>query len=251
MRTAAVLFALAMLATLSVPALGEVASPPASPAPVRSVAPRVSKATPRVGAPFTQAPLPYDFSALEPHIDTRTMEIHYGKHHATYVAKLNAALEGHPELQGLTVEELLKQIDRVPESIRRAVRNNGGGHANHALFWQVMSPKGGGSPTGKLAEAITRDFGSLEAMKKQFGEAALAQFGSGWAWLVVKDGKLKITSTTNQDTPLMEGATPILTLDVWEHAYYLKYQNRRAEYVTAWWNVVDWKRVAENFEKVR
>jgi len=184
-------------------------------------------------APFTLPPLPYDPAALEPHINARTMEIHHGKHHAAYVANLNAALEGHPDLQKLRLEDLLLRLDRLPESIRMAVRNNGGGHANHSLFWRVMNARGGGAPAGDLAGAIQRDFGSFETMKKRFSQAAATRFGSGWAWLAVRDGKLEVLSTPNQDTPLMDGARPILGLDVWEHAYYLDYQNRRPDYLAA------------------
>jgi Fe-Mn family superoxide dismutase len=189
--------------------------------------------------------LPYAFDALEPHIDARTMEIHHGKHHAGYVAKLNAALEKYPKLQSTSVEELIAGIGTVPEDIRVAVRNNGGGHANHSLFWQVMSGKGGGEPKGALASAITAAFGDFATFKQQFSDAAASRFGSGWAWLAVDGKKLVVTSTPNQDSPLMEGKTPILGLDVWEHAYYLKYQNRRPDYVSAWWNVVDWDAVAQ------
>ena len=189
--------------------------------------------------------LPYAFDALEPHIDARTMEIHHGKHHAGYVAKLNAALEKYPKLQSTSVEELIAGIGTVPEDIRMAVRNNGGGHANHSLFWQVMSGKGGGEPKGTLASAITAAFGDFTTFKQQFSDAAASRFGSGWAWLAVDGKKLVVTSTPNQDSPLMEGKTPILGLDVWEHAYYLKYQNRRPDYVSAWWNVVDWDAVAQ------
>ena len=195
-------------------------------------------------------PLPYAYDALEPYIDARTMEIHHTKHHATYVNNLNAALESADErLRNLSVEELLRRIDEVPESIRTAVRNNGGGHANHTLFWSVMGPGGGGEPTGELAEAISSTFGSFENFKETFSKAAAGRFGSGWAWLVVKDGKLEVTSTPNQDSPLMEGQVPILGLDVWEHAYYLKYQNRRPEYIQNWWNVVDWDAVSEEYQK--
>ena len=189
--------------------------------------------------------LPYAFDALEPHIDARTMEIHHGKHHNTYITNVNAALENHPELAAKPVEELISGLDAVPESIRTAVRNNGGGHANHSLFWTVMSGKGGGAPSGDLAAAIDRDLGGFEALKEQFATAATTRFGSGWAWVVVKDGKLAVLSTPNQDSPLMDGSgTPILGLDVWEHAYYLHYQNRRPDYIAAWWNVVNWGEVA-------
>ena len=197
-------------------------------------------------------PLPYAYDALEPYIDARTMEIHHTKHHATYVNNLNAALESADErLRNLSVEELLRRIDEVPESIRTAVRNNGGGHANHTLFWSVMGPGGGGEPTGELAEAISSTFGSFENFKETFSKAAAGRFGSGWAWLVVKDGKLEVTSTPNQDSPLMEGQVPILGLDVWEHAYYLKYQNRRPEYIQNWWNVVNWEEVNRRYLEAR
>ncbi|MDA0684444.1 MAG: superoxide dismutase [Bacteroidetes bacterium] len=192
--------------------------------------------------------LAYAHNALEPHIDARTMEIHHGKHHAGYVAKLNAALEGHEALTGKSVEDLLGDMNAVPDAIRGAVRNNGGGHANHTLFWSIMSPNGGGTPSGDLAAAIDSAFGSLDAFKSEFSAAAGTRFGSGWAWLVVKaDGSLAVYSTANQDSPLMEGHTPILGVDVWEHAYYLNYQNRRPDYVSAFWNVVDWNAVATNF----
>ncbi|MFO0946022.1 MAG: superoxide dismutase [Planctomycetota bacterium] len=195
---------------------------------------------------FEQAPLPYAYNALEPHIDARTMEIHYSKHHATYVAKLNAALEHQPGLQGKTLEQILGNLDAVPESIRTAVRNNGGGHWNHTLFWQLMSPEGGGEATGEVGEAIKKSFNSFAEFKTKFSDAAVNRFGSGWAWLVAgKDGSLTITSSPNQDTPIMEGKHPILGLDVWEHAYYLLYQNRRPDYIGAWWNVVNWKKVNE------
>lgn len=180
------------------------------------------------------------------------MLIHHGKHHNTYVTNLNKALEGHPELQNKSVEELIADLDSVPESIRTAVRNNGGGHANHSLFWQLMSPNGGGEPKGAVADAINSTFGSFEKFKEEFTAAALGRFGSGWAWLVVdKSGNLKVTSTPNQDSPLMEGETPILGLDVWEHAYYLKYQNRRPDYVAAFWNVVDWDKVNSLYEQAK
>ncbi len=193
--------------------------------------------------------LPYDFSALEPHIDTQTMQIHHGKHHAGYVNNLNAALEGQPELQKFSVEDLLRQIKKVPENIRQAVINHGGGHANHSLFWKIMGPKGGGEPSGKLAEAINSSFGNFNSFKEQFAKAGLGRFGSGWVWLMPQGGKLAIATTPNQDSPLMEGKNPILGLDVWEHAYYLKYQNRRADYIAAWWNAVIWKEVEERYGK--
>jgi Fe-Mn family superoxide dismutase len=188
--------------------------------------------------------LPYAHDALEPHIDARTMEIHHGKHHAAYVSNLNAALEGHDDLAGLSVEELLGKTSAVPEAIRTAVRNNGGGHANHSLFWQIMSADGGGAPAGDLAAAIDRDLGGFDAFKQAFSKAAATRFGSGWAWLAIADGTLEVFSTANQDSPLMEGKTPIAGLDVWEHAYYLNYQNRRPDYVAAWFEVVDWSAVS-------
>jgi len=193
--------------------------------------------------------LPYAHDALEPVIDTRTMQIHHGKHHQGYVSKLNAALEGHADLAAKSVEDLLGSMDQVPESIRGAVRNNGGGHANHSLFWSIMSPSGGGEPTGELSNAINNTFGSFDKFKEAFAIAAGTRFGSGWAWLVVSDGKLKVYSTANQDSPLMDGDTPILGLDVWEHAYYLHYQNRRPDYVSSFWNVVNWKGVATNYSE--
>ena len=188
-------------------------------------------------------PLPYDYNALEPHIDEQTMRIHHDKHHATYIAKLNAALEGHDELATKNIDELISGLGSVPEAIRGAVRNNGGGHANHTMFWQVMAPAGGGSPTGKVAEVINSVFGSYEAFTEQFATAAATRFGSGWAWLVDGGDTLGVESTPNQDTPLMEGKKPILGIDVWEHAYYLNYQNRRPDYVKAWLNVVNWDEV--------
>ncbi len=195
--------------------------------------------------------LPYPANALEPHIDEQTMNIHHGKHHNTYVTNLNKALEGHDDLASKSVEELISNLDAVPENIRTAVRNNGGGHANHSLFWQILSPNGGGEPTGELAEAINKKFGSFEKFKEEFTQAALGRFGSGWAWLVVNNGELEVTSTPNQDSPLMEGKTPILGLDVWEHAYYLKYQNRRPDYVQAFWNVVNWDEVAKRYSAAK
>ena len=193
-------------------------------------------------------PLPYAFDALEPHIDKQTMEIHHGKHHNAYVTNLNAALEKHPDLQSKSVEDLLKSINTVPEDIRTAVRNNGGGHWNHSQFWRTMGPNGGGGPTGKLADAINAAFGDFEKFKEAFNAAGAGRFGSGWVWLVNDGGKLAITSTPNQDNPLMDGkAPPILGNDVWEHAYYLKYQNRRPDYLKAWWNTVNWAEVAKRF----
>ncbi len=185
--------------------------------------------------------LPYAFDALEPHIDAQTMQIHHGKHHQAYINNLNAALEAHPDLQSKSVEDLIKDLNALPEAIRTAVRNNGGGHANHTLFWTLLAPNGGGAPTGKAAEAITGAFGSFDTFKEQFAKAATTRFGSGWAWLVSSSGKLAIESTANQDSPIMEGKTPLLGLDVWEHAYYLKYQNRRPDYIAAFWNVVNWE----------
>lgn len=196
--------------------------------------------------------LPYAFNALEPHIDARTMEIHHGKHHQAYVNNLNAALEKYPNLQSKSIEDLLRGIETVPEDIRMAVRNNGGGHANHALFWPTMSGSGGGEPGGELAEAIKSAFGSFASFKEKFSNAAKTRFGSGWAWLVVKsNGSLDVYSTPNQDSPYMNGDTPILGLDVWEHAYYLNYQNRRPDYVEAWWNVVNWAEVAKNYKAAK
>jgi superoxide dismutase, Fe-Mn family len=198
---------------------------------------------------FELPPLPYPEDALEPHIDARTMSIHHDKHHATYLNNLNDALKKHPDLQAKSVEELLSDLNRVPEDIRTVVRNNGGGYANHNLFWQIMSPDGGGEPTGELAQAINQKFGGFADFKEQFGKAATGRFGSGWAWLSLDaNGELDLSSTANQDSPLMEGKRPILGLDVWEHAYYLKYQNRRPDYVEAWWNVVDWDAVAERYK---
>jgi len=196
--------------------------------------------------------LPYNYDALEPNIDTRTMQIHHGKHHQGYVNNLNAALDGHSDLQVISVEALLRRLNNLPEQIRTAVRNNGGGHANHSLFWRVLSPSGGGRPTGTLAEAITNTFGSFESFKTVFNKAATTRFGSGWAWLVVdQSGNLKVYSTANQDSPYMQGETPILGIDVWEHAYYLKYQNRRPEYIESFWNVVNWIQVNQNYEAAR
>jgi len=196
--------------------------------------------------------LPYAFDALEPHIDARTMEIHHGKHHAGYVAKLNAAVEGFTELAAKSVEDLLRDLSSVPESIRTAVRNNGGGHANHTLFWPLLSPNGGGSPTGDIASAITRDFGSFDAFKQKFSDAAANRFGSGWAWLSLDGGgSLVVSSTPNQDSPLSDGLTPIIGLDVWEHAYYLHYQNRRPDYIVAFWNVVNWDQANANLGAAR
>ncbi|MBX3143469.1 MAG: superoxide dismutase [Trueperaceae bacterium] len=196
---------------------------------------------------FTLPDLPYAKDALEPHIDARTMEIHHDKHHAAYTTNLNAALEKHPELAGKSVEELVSDLSKVPEGIRTAVQNNGGGYLNHNLFWTIMGPNGGGKPSGDLAAAIDSAFGSFDAFKEQLSAAAATRFGSGWAWLVVSGGKLKIYSTANQDSPLMQGDKPVLGLDVWEHAYYLNYQNRRPDYVKAFFEVVDWGAVAKNY----
>jgi len=203
---------------------------------------------------YTLPPLPYDYGALEPHIDARTMEIHHTKHHQAYINNLNAALKDHPQLQGKPIEQLIANLDAVPEGIRTAVRNNGGGHANHSLFWQIMKPGGGGEATGAVAQAITSELGGFAKFKDDFSKAAATRFGSGWAWLVVgKDGKLAVTSTPNQDNPIMEGKglTPILGLDVWEHAYYLHYQNRRPDYVTAWWNTINWDEVNRRYQAAK
>ncbi|WLR56328.1 superoxide dismutase [Mesobacillus subterraneus] len=200
---------------------------------------------------FELPQLPYGYDALEPHIDKETMNIHHTKHHNTYVTNLNNALEGNEELLSKTVEEVVSNLDAVPEAARTAVRNNGGGHANHSLFWQVISPNGGGEPTGELAEAINSKFGGFEGFKEEFSKAATTRFGSGWAWLVVNNGELEVTSTPNQDSPLMEGKTPVLDLDVWEHAYYLNYQNRRPEYIGAFWNVVNWEEVSKRFASAK
>jgi Fe-Mn family superoxide dismutase len=201
---------------------------------------------------FELPPLPYAFDALEPHIDAKTMEIHHDKHHATYVTNLNKALESAPELANMSIEDQIQNLDRVPEAQRTAVRNNGGGHYNHSLFWQIMGPGGGGAPTGDLGAAIDRAFGSFDAFKEKFNAAGTGRFGSGWAWLVAgKDGALTITSSPNQDSPAMEGQNPILGCDVWEHAYYLKYQNKRADYLAAWWNTVNWDEVSRRYESAR
>jgi Fe-Mn family superoxide dismutase len=196
-------------------------------------------------------PLPYAFDALEPHIDAQTMQIHHDKHHATYVTKLNEALDKEPGVAGKSLEDLLRGINEVPESIRTAVKNHGGGHANHSLFWEVMGPNGGGEPTGEVAEAISRDFGSFSAFKEKLTNAAANQFGSGWGWLVASGGKLDVIAKPNQDSPLMDGKTPLLGVDVWEHAYYLKYQNRRPDYLAAWWNTVNWQAVNERLRRAR
>lgn len=201
---------------------------------------------------FTLPALPYDYTALEPHVDEQTMRIHHDKHHAAYVTNLNAALEGLPELLAMPIEKLIANLDQVPEAKRAAVRNNGGGHFNHTLFWEVMAPGGATAPEGDLAAAINSAFGSFDGFKEQFAKACTTRFGSGWGWLVVaKGGTLSIESSPNQDSPVMEGRTPILGCDVWEHAYYLKYQNRRPDYVAAWWSVVNWTDVARRFASAR
>jgi len=200
---------------------------------------------------FELPQLPYAEDALEPHIDKETMNIHHTRHHNTYVTNLNNALTGNEELLAKSVEEVISNLDAVPEAARTAVRNNGGGHANHSLFWQILSPNGGGAPTGELADAITSKFGSFESFKEEFAKAATTRFGSGWAWLAVNNGELEVTSTPNQDSPLMEGKTPILGLDVWEHAYYLKYQNKRPDYINSFWNVVNWDEVSKRFNAAK
>jgi Fe-Mn family superoxide dismutase len=199
----------------------------------------------------TLPPLPYSFDALEPYIDAKTMEIHHDKHHGAYVTNLNKALEGQADLQKLTVEQLLAQINKVPENIRTAVRNNGGGHMNHSMFWKIMKKGGGGEPSGDLASAINSAFGGINDFKAKFAQAAATRFGSGWAWLLLRDGKLTVESTANQDNPIMDGGKAFFGLDVWEHAYYLKYQNRRPEYIEAFWSVVNWAQVADNFAQAK
>lgn len=200
---------------------------------------------------FELPALPYAEDALEPYIDKQTMNIHHTRHHNTYVTNLNNALAGNEELLSKSVEEVISNLDAVPEAARTAVRNNGGGHANHSLFWTVLSPNGGGVPTGELADSISNKFGSFESFKEEFAKAATTRFGSGWAWLTVNNGKLEISSTPNQDSPLMEGKTPILGLDVWEHAYYLKYQNKRPDYISAFWNVVNWDEVSKRYNQAK
>ncbi|WP_144612579.1 superoxide dismutase [Mn] [Bacillus cereus] len=195
--------------------------------------------------------LPYAYDALEPHFDKETMNIHHTKHHNTYITNLNAALEGHAELADKSVEELVTNLNEVPEAIRTAVRNNGGGHANHTFFWTILSPNGGGQPVGELATAIEAKFGSFDAFKEEFAKAGATRFGSGWAWLVVNNGELEVTSTPNQDSPLTEGKTPVVGLDVWEHAYYLNYQNRRPDYIGAFWNVVDWNAAEKRYQEAK
>ncbi len=200
---------------------------------------------------YTLPPLPYDVAALEPHIDAQTMQIHHGKHHQAYINNLNAALDKHPELYQEPLDDLLRGINSVPQDIRTTVRNNGGGHHNHSLFWVIMAPAGkggGGQPSGAVADAIERTFGAFAQCKEQLTNAATTRFGSGWAWLAVANGKLEVFSTANQDSPLMDGKVPVLGLDVWEHSYYLKYQNRRPDYITAWWNVVNWAEVAKRYD---
>jgi Fe-Mn family superoxide dismutase len=200
---------------------------------------------------FEVPPLPYDYNALEPYIDTQTMQLHHDKHHAAYVTNLNNAV-GNTEFASMNVEDILKNINKVPENIRTAVRNNGGGHANHSMFWTIMGPHAGGSPTGELADAINQAFGSFDQFKAAFNDAGAKRFGSGWVWLVLdQNGKLSVTSTANQDSPLMDGLFPVMGNDVWEHAYYLKYQNRRPEYLAAWWNVVNWPEVARRYQQGR
>ena len=200
---------------------------------------------------YTLTDLPYAYDALEPYIDEETMHLHHDKHHNTYVTNLNAAIEKYPELGEKTIEELLSDMDAVPTDIKPAVRNNGGGHANHSFFWEIMAPNAGGEPTGAIKEAINEAFGDFSSFKEEFKKAAAGRFGSGWAWLVLENGKLAITSTANQDSPLMEGKTPILGLDVWEHAYYLKYKNVRPDYIAAFWNVINWDEVNKRFEAAK
>ena len=198
---------------------------------------------------FKLPELNYSYEALEPHIDKLTMETHHSKHHQAYVDNLNKALEGHKEVQDMGIEEILRSLDKLPEGIKTAVRNNGGGHYNHAMFWDIMSPEGGGKPEGELAKKIDEDLGGFDKLKEDLKKAALGQFGSGWAWLVVDNGKLVIEATANQDNPISNGKNPILGIDVWEHAYYLKYTNKRADYIDSWWNLVDWKKVEELYKK--
>jgi Fe-Mn family superoxide dismutase len=201
---------------------------------------------------FEVPPLPYDYNALEPYIDTQTMQLHHDKHHAAYVNNLNAALQSHTEFASYSVEDLMRRINNVPESIRTTVRNNGGGHVNHSMFWQIMKPNGGGQPGGELGSAIDQTFGSFDQFKAAFNDAGVKRFGSGWAWLVLdSSGKLSVISSANQDSPLMEGQYPVMGNDVWEHAYYLKYQNRRPDYLAAWWNVVNWDEVARRYQQGR
>jgi Fe-Mn family superoxide dismutase len=200
---------------------------------------------------FELPPLPYDFSALEPHIDAQTMEIHHDRHHGTYVNNLNGAIQKHPELEGKSVEDLLSDLSSVPDDIRTVVRNSGGGHYNHSIFWQIMSPDGGGEPSGEVAEAISEAFGDFASFKDTLSKAAIGQFGSGWGWLYLSGGRLSIKGFPNQDNPIMDGGVPILGVDVWEHAYYLKYQNKRPDYVAAWWNTVNWSAVNDRYSQYR
>jgi Fe-Mn family superoxide dismutase len=202
--------------------------------------------------PFELPPLPYEYNALEPHIDEQTMHLHHDKHHQTYVTNLNNALQGQSQFESLPIEDLIRRLNEVPENIRTAVRNNGGGHANHTMFWEIMTPGGAKEPTGDLANAITQAFGSFDTFKTQFNDAGTKRFGSGWAWLVVaQGGALQVLSTANQDSPLTDGQYPVMGNDVWEHAYYLKYQNRRPDYLAAWWNVVNWDEVAKRYDRAR
>ena len=200
---------------------------------------------------YTLPPLPYPADALEPHIDKMTMEIHHGRHHKAYVDNVNKALEGQAALANKPIEQLLREINQVPENIRTAVRNNGGGHANHTMFWEIMGPKAGGQPTGPLADEIKKTFGDFASFQAQLKQAAVSRFGSGWGWLVLANGKLQVLSTANQDSPLMDGQFPVMGVDVWEHAYYLKYQNKRPDYLKAWWNTVNWEKVAERYAASR
>ncbi len=201
---------------------------------------------------FTLPPLPYAYDALSEYIDAETMTLHHDKHHAGYVEKLNEAIASHPELQGMTVEELLSNLDKIPQDIQTTVGNNGGGHANHTMFWSIMTPNSSGAPTGAIAEAINETFGDFETFKQEFNDAGKSQFGSGWAWLVLdSNGNLAVTNTANQDSPISDGSYPIMGNDVWEHAYYLKYQNKRADYLDAWWNVVNWDEVNQRFERAK
>ena len=200
---------------------------------------------------FELPKLPYSFDALEPYVDMQTMQLHHDKHHAAYVNNLNAALEKHPELQSWSIEDLMSKVNQVPEDIRTAVRNNGGGHINHTMFWQIMARNAGGEPSGGLADAIKQAFGSFASLKEELNKAGMGRFGSGWAWLVLDKGTLRILSTANQDSPLMDGQRPVMGVDVWEHAYYLKYQNRRNEYLAAWWNVVNWPEIQKRYDRLR
>ncbi|SIN74481.1 superoxide dismutase, Fe-Mn family [Singulisphaera sp. GP187] len=203
-------------------------------------------------AEYSLPPLPYDYDGLEPHISAKTMQFHHDKHHQAYVNNVNAALKDHPEHQGKPIEELIANLNALPEAIRTAVRNNGGGHANHSLFWLIMKPGGGGEPTGALAQAITSELGGFAAFKEALNKAGTTRFGSGWGWLVVgKDGKLAVTSTANQDSPIMEGQTPLMGVDVWEHAYYLDYQNRRPDYLTSWWNTLNWEEIGRRYDAAK